>query len=395
MLKTNRLYYTDSYQREFEAQVLKVEPVPRGFNVYLDSTAFYPESGGQPMDHGTLAGFTVTELIEEGDAIVHVIEREPGAGNIAGKIDWSRRFDHMQQHTGQHVLSAAFEKSGNYKTVSFHLGADVCSIDLNSDRLGRRQIDEAQELANQIVFENREVRILFRPAAEASCMDLRKPVAREGEVRLIEIDQFDLSACGGTHVSRTGAIGTIAVRKFERMKELTRLEFVCGARALRAARHDYLILSETSRLLSASSDQLPDLITKLSDELRASHRSSEKMGERLAKVEAQELWQSAQEKNGRKIVRHVFDSGRQIEGKRVAHEIASHPSSVALIGVRSKPANIYFSQTAGGLTDMGAVLKQTLAKVGGKGGGGRDFAQGGGIDGSKLDEALAFAEGIL
>src|SRR5437667_8843195 len=207
MMKTERLYYTDCYLREFEASVLKVEPDSQGFRVYLDRTAFYPESGGQPMDSGTLGGIPVRGLLEEGDAIAHVLVRAPQVERVQGKIDWPRRFDHMQQHTGQHALSAAFEMTRNYKTVSFHLGAAASSIDLDSDRLGQRQIEEAENLANEVVFENREVRIFFRPEAEASQLDWRKPTGREGDVRLVEIDGFDLSACGGTHVSRTGAIG--------------------------------------------------------------------------------------------------------------------------------------------------------------------------------------------
>src|SRR5947209_11843183 len=206
MLKTDRLYYTDCYVCEFEARVLKVDRVAERFSVYLDRSAFYPESGGQLADRGTLAGMPVLELADEGEAIAHVLERQPQGEIIRGEIDWARRFDHMQQHTGQHLLSAAFEKTGNFATASFHMGEEASTIDLNSDRLGRRQIEEAEDLANQVVFEDRAVRIFFRPAEEAGRLDLRKPIVREGEVRLVEVEQFDLSACGGTHVSRTGAL---------------------------------------------------------------------------------------------------------------------------------------------------------------------------------------------
>ncbi|HLY61405.1 MAG TPA: alanyl-tRNA editing protein [Terriglobia bacterium] len=395
MPKTERLYYTDSYLREFEARILKTEPGPKGFRVYLDRTAFYPESGGQPMDFGTLGGIPVLALAEEDDAIVHEMERQPEGEPVQGEIDWPRRFDHMQQHTGQHVLSAAFEKAGEYKTVSFHLGADVSSIDLDSDRPGGRQINEAEDLANQIVFENREVKISFRPVAEAQLLDLRKPTLRDGEVRLVEIAGFDLSACGGTHVSRTGAIGLIAVRKVERMKGLTRVEFVCGGRALAASRRDFQVLSEAAKLLSASSTQLPELIAKQMDELRAANRAREKSVERSAEIHAQKLWQSTPEQDGRRVVSHFFNEDELQEGKKVAHAIAAHPAAIALVGVKGKKTFLYFSQTAGGGADMGAILKQTVAKFGGKGGGTKDFAQGGGMDESRLEEALAFAESLL
>lgn len=395
MSRTERLYYTDCYLREFEARVLKAEPGPKGFRVVLDRSAFYPESGGQPMDLGTLAGIPVLEVVEEGDAVVLVLERKPEGANVKGEIDWARRFDHMQQHTGQHLLSAAFEKTGNYRTVSFHLGAEISSIDLDSDRLGRRQIEEAENLANRVMFEDREVRVFFRPAAEAGRMDLRKPTQREGDVRLVEVENFDLSACGGTHVNRTGAVGLISVRRFERMKGSTRVEFLCGGRALRAGRKDFLVLSEAARLFSGSLENVPALISKQAEELRAALRAAEKLTRRLAEFQARELRSTAPERNGRRIVRHVFAAEDNLLAKMVAHALAEQPAMVALIGAKGKPAALYFSQSAGGAADMGGVLRQTAAKFGGKGGGARDFAQGGGLDEATLENALAFAESLV
>ena len=293
MSKTERLYYTDCYLREFEAHVIAVEPSANGFRAFLDKTAFYPESGGQPSDRGMLGGSKVLDVVDEGDTVVHLLDSRPDSDAVKGAIDWARRFDHMQQHTGQHVLSAAFERAGQYKTVSFHLGAESSSIDLDSDRLGERQLEEAEALANQIVFEDREVRILFRSAEEANQMELRKPTEREGDIRLIRIGDFDLSACGGTHVSRTGAIGIIAVRKFERMKGLTRVEFLCGGRALRAARSDFKVLSESARLFSGAPNNLPALIEKQAEELKNSTRTRIKQAELLAEYKALELLREA------------------------------------------------------------------------------------------------------
>jgi alanyl-tRNA synthetase len=394
MQKTERLYYSDCYLREFEAHMLAAEPEARGFRVFLDRSAFYPDSGGQPSDRGTLGGIPVMDVIEEDDAVAHVLERKPEGERVTGQIDWPRRFDHMQQHTGQHVLSAAFEKLGNYRTVSFHLGTEVSTIDLDSDRLGRRQIDEAEELANRVVFENREVRILFKSAGEAAQMGLRKPTEREGEVRLVEVPDFDLSACGGTHVSRTGAIGLVLVRKFERLKGLTRVEFLCGRRAWGAARADFAVLSEAARLFSGALENVPALINKQGEELRAALRAREKLIKRVADYEALELHVSAPEKNGRKIVRKIFAAEDSDEAKMLAHAVAHQPSAVALIGVKGKPATLFFAQSPGGAADMGSILKQTVAKQGGKGGGTRDFAQGGGLDEAKLDEALSLAEAL-
>ncbi len=394
-MKTERLYYTDCYLREFDARVVNVESAPKGFRVYLDRSAFYPESGGQPSDRGELAGIPVVDVVDEGDAVAHVLAEKPAGESVHGVVDWARRFDHMQQHTGQHVLSAAFEQAGEYRTISFHLGAEVSSIDLDSDRLGRRQIEEAEDLANRVVFEDRPVEIFFRTAEEAGQLDLRKPTAREGEVRLVRVQDFDLSACGGTHVARTGAIGLIQVRKFERMKGATRVEFLCGARALATARRDYQTLNEAARQFSGALEGVPQLIAKQAEELRSAIRDREKLVKRLAEYRASELRAAAPEEKGRRIVRQVFEAEEADEARLVAHALAAEPSTVGLLGVKGHPARLFFAQSPGGSADMGAVLKQVVGQMGGKGGGTRDFAQGGGLDETRLEEALTLAATIL
>jgi alanyl-tRNA synthetase len=395
MNKTERLYYTDCYLGEFEARVITAGPDPRGWRVVLDRTAFYPESGGQPADRGTLSDVPVVDVVDEDDRIAHIVERQLDGPSVKGRIDWERRFDHMQQHTGQHILSAAFEKVGQYKTVSFHLGSEVSTIDLDSDRLSRRQMDEAEDLANQVIFETREVRITFASAEKAAELGLRKPTEREGEVRLVEVRDFDRSACGGTHVSNTGAVGMILVRKFERLKGLTRVEFVCGRRALRAARGDYSTLTEAARLFSGALENVPTLISKQGEELRAALRAREKLVKRLAEYEARELWSAAEEKGGRRIIRRVFAAEDYDEAKMLAHALTRQPAAVALLGVKGKSAMLFFAQSPGGGPDMSSILRQTVAKFGGKGGGSRDFAQGGGIEEARIEEALSFAESLL
>ena len=278
MAHTERLYYTDCYLMEFSARVIRTSPDALGARVYLDRTAFYPESGGQPSDRGTLAGIQVLDVIDEGEEVAHILADSPADETVQGRIDWERRFDHMQQHTGQHILSAAFERAGGYKTVSFHLGTESATIDLDSDRVGARQIGAAEELANGVVFENRTVQISFRAAAEAQQLDLRKPTFREGDIRLVEVEGFDLSACGGTHVRRTGSVGIISIRKVERAKGLTRIEFVCGGRALRRARQDFAILSEAARLFSTGPENVPELISKQAQELRDASKARAKTG---------------------------------------------------------------------------------------------------------------------
>ncbi len=348
MPHTERLYYTDAYLREFTARLLRSVPDERGARVYLDRTAFYPESGGQPSDRGTLGGIPLLDVIDEGDEVAHILAEQPVGESVQGIIDWQRRFDHMQQHTGQHILSAAFDRTGGYKTVSFHLGTESSTIDLDSERVGARQLEAAEELANSVVFENRALQISFRPAAEAQQLDLRKPTEREGDIRLIEIESFDLSACGGTHVGAAGAVGGICLRKVERAKGMTRVEFVCGARALRRARQDYALLSEAGRLLSSGFDTIPGLITKQAQDLREAGKSAQKLVSELAELEAAQLWRESPEVSGVRLVQRVFDSADAKKGKVTAHSLAKNGGTVALIGVKGTPSALFFSQSPGG-----------------------------------------------
>ena len=232
---TERIYYTDPYATEFDATVVRADAVPDApahRRVVLDRTAFYPTSGGQPFDTGTLGDVRVLEVEDADDGeVVHIVEGDVGPGVVHGRIDWDRRFEHMQQHTGQHVLSAAFDRVLKVPTVSFHLGTASSTIDLARE-VSAAEIARAEREANRIVWEDRPVAIRFADAAEAATLGLRKESKREGVLRLIDVENFDVSACGGTHVARTGAIGVIAVAGAERFKGATRLEFLCGGRAL-------------------------------------------------------------------------------------------------------------------------------------------------------------------
>jgi alanyl-tRNA synthetase len=395
MAHTERLYYTDCYLKEFSARIIRTSPDPRGARVYLDRTAFYPESGGQPSDRGMLAAIAVLDVIDEEDDVAHILADRPAGETVEGRIDWERRFDHMQQHTGQHILSAAFERAGGYKTVSFHLGAEVSTIDLDSDRVGDRQIAGAEGLANRVVFENRPVQISFRPAEDVQQLDLRKPSYREGDIRLVEVEGFDLSACGGTHVSRTGGVGIITIRKVERAKGLTRVEFLCGGRALHRAQRDSALLSEAARLFSAGLENVPELIAKQAQELHDAGKSLQKLVGEMAELQAAQLWQRAPEKAGVRVVRCLFESTEGKKAKLVAHAVGKQAGAIALIGIKGTPASLFFSQTPGGKVNLPDVMMQTLEKFGGKGGGSRDFAQGGGLPENQLEAALSFAESLL
>jgi alanyl-tRNA synthetase len=405
---TKRLYYDNSKIHEFDSVVEDVMPgspeQPRPA-VVLRETAFYPTSGGQVHDTGwlTLEGaerLRVTEVADAEDGrVLHYLQapaKLPAVGiRVGGSIDPERRRDHMQQHSGQHVLSAAFIELYQIPTVSFHMAEDYCSIDLATPALSSEQIVGAEKRANQIVFENRPVRIRYVSRADAEKLGLRKlPPAERDELRLIDVEDFDLSACGGTHVSASGQIGSILLRKSEKVRQGIRVEFVCGDRAVRIARRDYGALSEAAALFSAKLWDVPDQIRKSAEESRLLRKQKEDALDQLVELMALAAVRDQVETSGRKIIVKTF-SDRDITfaklfvqkatrvGKPVIALVASTLDSPGLVfGQTPTPAN---SGGSGSTSDMGALLKQVLSSVGGRGGGSRDFAQGGIPAGSNVN----------
>jgi len=393
---TERLYYRDSFLREFDACIVKVEPADAGrARVWLDQTIFYPTSGGQPNDLGSLGDIPVLDVLEEGDDIVHLLERPPAGEQMHGRIDWERRFDHMQQHTGQHLLSAAFVRLLNLATVSFHLGRDLCTIDLAAPSLGRRQLEAAEELANQVLFEDRPVRIRFPTDAEVAELGLRRTAEQPGALRVIEIEEFDRCPCGGTHVARTGQIGLILARSTEKVKQNVRVEFVCGGRALRAARADHASLTEVAKLLTTGPSELPGILRKQFDERRAAERQRQQLLERLAEHEARSLLAEAERLGERRLVVKVLEDADAAYLRLLGARLVKEPQVQVLLASRSDPAALVFAQTPGLPADMNVLLRETLEKFGGKGGGSRDFAQGALPPGANPEEALARARSHL
>jgi alanyl-tRNA synthetase len=419
-IMTKRLYYDSSEIHEFDTVVEAVAPVSPEESrptVILRETAFYPTSGGQVHDTGWLAldgdeRLRVTEVADAEDGrIVHYLEapaKLPLAGAaVHGSIDLERRRDHMQQHSGQHVLSAAFVELYQMSTVSFHMGEDYCSIDLATPSVSSRQIEGAEKRANQIIFENRPVRIRYVSRAEAEKLGLRKlPPAERDELRLVEVADFDVSACGGTHVGASGQIGSIVLRKSERVRQGTRVEFVCGERAVRMARRDYGALSEAAALFSAQLWDVPEQIRKSIEESKLLRKQKDDALDQLAELMALAALHNQPETNGRKIVVRAF-SDRDINfAKLFAQKVtrAATPA-IALVASTVDPPGMVFAQTptqtpgaaTGATADMGALLKQVLSSVGGRGGGSRDFAQGGVPAGSTInvEQLLREAAGTI
>jgi alanyl-tRNA synthetase len=402
---TTRLYYHDSFLYDFEAEVREVQEIPKPALI-LDRTAFYPTSGGQVFDTGIISTenekLKVTEVVDTEDGrVVHYLEApskslQPGS-KIRGEIDRTRRGDHMQQHTGQHVLSAAFVRLFNLPTVSFHMGDDYCSIDLDTPTLSKDHIEAAERLANEIILENRPVDIRFVTREEAGKLGLRKlPPAERDELRLIDIHDFDLSACGGTHVNQTGQIGCVLLRKTERVRQGWRVEFVAGQRAVATARRDFTTLTETAALFSAHIYDVPQQARKSLDEIRNLRKQREQAQEELAEAQAASLLAETPESSGRKLVIRTFADRDMNSLKLLAQKLTCKaPNVVALLATTSPQPSLVFAQSAGQLYDMGALMKQALSKLGGRGGGSKDMAQGGVPNSAGIESALQEAGASL
>jgi alanyl-tRNA synthetase len=381
---TTRLYYREPYRTAFEAVVISSDTVDGKTYAVLDQTAFYPTSGGQPYDLGELAEARVLDVIDREDGeIVHVLDRTlPVGTRVSGAIDWSRRFDHMQQHTGQHVLSAAFDRLFKARTESFHLGAVSSTIDLARE-VTAAEIASAEDEANRIVWEDRPVGIRFATAEEAAAMPLRKETARTGPLRLIEVDDYDLSACGGTHVARTGAIGVIAIGGAEKFRGGTRVEFLCGGRALARFRSWRDAFAATQRHLSVNPADLAAGVERLQGESKTFQRAIRGLQEQLATHKAAELVARGTRSADRVVVVEALEGWDAAGLKALAAAAATHESraAIALFSTAS-PALVVVAKGRDAPADAAAVLKLLIAKFGGKGGGKPDLAQGGGLSGS-------------
>ena len=354
---TDRLYYQDSFLYNFDAKVLSVTETPRPA-VILDCTAFYPTSGGQIHDTGWLASadakFRVTEVADTEDGhVVHYLEAplkdvKPGT-RVSGEIDPARRRDHMQQHSAQHVLSAAFVRLFNMPTVSFHMAGDYCSIDLDTPSLSKEQMELAEHLANEIVLENHSVDIRFVTPDEAAKLGLRKlPPAERDQLRLIDIHDWDLSACGGTHVNQTGQIGGVFLRKAEKVRQGYRVEFVAGQRAVATARRDFSVLTDTAALFSSHIYDVPQQARKSLDEIRSLRKQYEQSQDELASAQAATLLADLPEAQGRKLIVRTFADRDLNFLKLLAQKLTRQSlAAIALLATESPQPALVFAQSAG------------------------------------------------
>jgi alanyl-tRNA synthetase len=382
---TERLYYQDCYLREFHARV--VETADDGRRVYLDRTAFYPTSGGQPFDLGTLGGIAVRDVIDEEDRVAHLLEAPLGATEVAGVIDWDRRYDHMQQHTGQHLLSAVLEELFAIRTVSFHLGAESSTIDVDSPSLTADQIERAEDRCAEIIAQARPVQITFEDAS--ADLALRKASARTGTLRIITIDSVDRSACGGSHVRSTAEIGMVLTGKSEKIRGITRLEFVCGKRALRRTRSDFRLLASIGRTLSVPPEQAPELLAGLIEKNKSLEKTAQRLATELAKREGKELYlAAAPSPDG---LRRIIQRGPIDDAMRVRAQAFVAGERAVFLAVCEEPPSVLLAASADSGVHAGDRVKAAVAASHGRGGGNAQLAQGSVPDSS----ALAAAEALL
>jgi alanyl-tRNA synthetase len=396
-MATHRLYYDDSYLQNFEARVLSCSPAEpvqgasgtqAAWEVLLDQTAFYPSSGGQPNDLGLLDEAVILDVRDERDDVVHIIDRELPPGSVKGCVNWPRRFDHMQQHTGQHLLSAMFQERFGLPTVSFHLGADLCTIDLRGEEPSWSHLLGAQKAANRAIFEDRPVNVRYGTAEQLAGLGVRKQVEREGLLRAIEIESADLQPCGGTHVKSTGQIGMLLVRGCGKVRQDWRVEFACGGRAERLATEDLERQRALVSSLGCAVEDLPASIGKLTAERDAHFKSLRGALQQLAEAKAaQWVGEASPGTGGARLVARVLQGMHPELLLPLATEIAKREGAVALL-VLQESGQLVFAQNPGAGKDMAAILKGVLAVYPGKGGGNKDFVR------AKLADAAASASAI-
>lgn len=392
---TARLYYADAYLRSFDAQVLSAQPHDENVAVVLDRTAFYPTGGGQLHDLGTLRDeqtqANVIDVLDENGEVVHVLDRPVATGRVHGELDWPRRWDLTQQHTGQHILSQAFYQLFEAETIAVHMTESNCTLDLLR-QLTTEQHAQAEELANQIVQSNRPVRAAFVGDEELARMPLRKPPAAKHEkIRIVEVSGFDWSPCGGTHVRATGEVGLIKILGAERRASEQRIEFGCGMRALRDYRWKNQAIRSLAAQLSVKDSDLASTVQQLIDDGKETRRQMNALRARLLEYEAEQLWDAAKVEGAWHWVQQVFEGRSLDEARLLAIKLRNKASAVVLFAVAGEKPNLIFARSADLSLDMGKLMHEVSGAFGGRGGGQPELAQGGVANGSDLAQVLNVA----
>lgn len=397
---TERLYYEDSYLKEFRAKVLKKIKIDNQTAVVLDETAFYPTSGGQPYDKGVIQDVPVVEVVEDNDEIIHILKEELNEkinSRVVGKIDWNRRFDHMQQHSGQHILSAAFEKLWNADTVSFYLGDEICTLDIMKDNITSEEVKKAEILSNNIVLENKSIKVYFVNQERANELNLRKIPPQKEDIRIVEIKDFDICACCGTHCGTTGEVGLIKILKWEKRGVKIRLDFICGKRSLKDYYWKNELIKNISNKLTIKDTELGEAVERMLEERKEARKESREIKEKLQEYEAKRLIdETSIRDNGIRIINKVFEEKNFQEARGLVQKIINlNDSVVVLAGIKNKGegegAKILFACSRVLKYDMNGLIREAGKFIEGRGGGAPNFAQAGGKKTEGIEDALNFA----
>lgn len=383
--KTKRLYFDNPYQVEFEANVVKNLSYEENPAVVLDKTCFYPEGGGQPADKGTLDGIPVIHVFEKDDQIIHVLEKDVSSDAVKGEIDWSTRFDHMQQHAGQHILSQCFVQLFDAATRSFHLGEETATLEVDMRNMSEEKAERAERLANDLVFQNKNIKTRFYQEEEISNVQLRRPSKKTGDIRVVEVSDFDHTACGGTHPRSTGEIGTIKILRWERIRENVRLEFICGIRALQDYVRKHRDLRTLSTSLTVDDKEVVASFEKIKSDLKMQKKINRKMQEKIIQRETVDIIQKAEGK----FIKRIFTDRSQDEIRLLALLTIRKGEFVALFGLKNgERVHVFLACSESLGLDMRELLPVVSPLIEGRGGGRPSLVEISGKKKENLEQAL-------
>ncbi len=383
--KTKRLYFDNPYQIEFEANVVKNLSHEGNPAIVLDKTCFYPEGGGQPADKGTLDGIPVIHVFEKDDQIIHVLEKDVSSDAVKGEIDWNTRFDHMQQHAGQHILSQCFVQLFDAATRSFHLGEETATLEVDMRNMSEEKAERAERLANDLVFQNKEIKTRFYRDEDIANIQLRRPSKKTGDIRVVEVSDFDHTACGGTHPRSTGEIGTIKILRWERIRENVRLEFICGIRALQDYARKHRDMKTLSNSLTVDDKEVITSFEKIKSDLKMQKRINRKMQEKIIQHEAVDIMQRAEGK----LIKRIFTDRSQEEIRLLALLTIRKGEFVALFGLKNGDRVHVFLACSESLgLDMRELVPLVSPLIEGKGGGRSSLVEISGKKKENLEQAL-------
>jgi alanyl-tRNA synthetase len=394
-MRTERLYNDDPYLTEFRAEVIETLPYGDKYGIVLDRTAFYPVGGGQPWDTGYLNDEKVSEVIEKDGKLLHIVDNKLLSAEVKGSVNWARRFDFMQQHTGQHILSACFEKLLNGSTDSFHMGKDIVSIEINIDSFSIDDAERIENMANDIIYYNLPVITRVVNGEELNSLPLRKMPKVTENIRIVEVKEIDYSPCGGTHVRTTGEVGMIKIKSWEKCKGGIRFTFVCGNRALKDYGMYNSIIRTLSEKLSVRDSEIIEAIDKLLLDLRNTEKQLSAFTQELMRVEAENIIRECPVVSGIRLISKVFDNRSINDVKLLAQYLTKAPGTVALLACKNENAQVIFSRSEDVNMDMNTLFKAVLPIIDGKGGGNSKTAQGGGSKAEGLEEFMNNARNLI